>query len=397
MRLIKRMQEEKIKLLLVADTYHPRVDGTLMFMDEFLNRAKSDFDISLFVPGFKEQKDSKSRFFFKVSKIFKLSGYQSFALSWKNLTKLIKAIKTNELIFVQGPAIASYLTMFFAKRQKKYLATYIHVITWELFEKFINKLPKFIYTPTMKLFRWLTVRLYNQCDVVFVPYHDLKEKLESLGVKTKIEVAKLGVDIERFKETKDLHKSKKKVKIDEKKTVIGYVGRISQEKNVLTLVKAFKQLPNQQDLHLLIVGDGQKGLVNEIKKTRNCTVTKFVNNVEDYLKAMDIFVMPSLTETTSLATLEAMATGLPIIATKVGFIKRYIIKNYNGVFFPRESPTHLTLKLEMLLSEKHLQEKLGKNARKTVAYSFSWERSINKIRKLLVQNFLEKDEKISSK
>ena len=95
--------------------------------------------------------------------------------------------------------------------------------------------------------------------------------------------------------------------------------------------------------------------------------------------------MPSLTETTSLATLEAMASGLPILSTKVGFIQRYIIRNYNGLFFAKDNPPMLALKLEQLRKNQALREELGTNARKTSAYSFSWERSINRIIRILSQ------------
>ena len=56
--------------------------------------------------------------------------------------------------------------------------------------------------------------------------------------------------------------------------------------------------------------------------------------------------MPSLTETTSLATLEAMSCGLPVIASKVGFIKDYIAKGHNGIFFPKIVPIILHYNLK---------------------------------------------------
>ena len=99
--------------------------------------------------------------------------------------------------------------------------------------------------------------------------------------------------------------------------------------------------------------------------------------------------MPSSTETTSLATLEAMATGLPVIASKVGFIKNYLTKEENGLFFPRKSSSLLAMQMGRLLQDRDLGERLGENARKTVAYSFSWERSINKIKKQLLQVYTE--------
>ena len=150
-------------------------------------------------------------------------------------------------------------------------------------------------------------------------------------------------------------------------------------------MKAFKKLPNQSNLQLLMVGDGNPELVKKLKEMRNCKVTGFVNNVQEYLKAMDVFVMPSLTETTSLATLEAMSCGLPVIATKVGFIKSYLVKDHNGLFFPRNSSTMLAIKIEKLMKNPELMKTLGHNARKMVAYSFSWERSVNKMKRILLE------------
>ena len=159
------------------------------------------------------------------------------------------------------------------------------------------------------------------------------------------------------------------------------------------MLEAFKKLKNQEDLHLLMVGDGPKDQTKYFKELSNCTITGFVDNVQDYLKAMDVFVMPSLTETTSLATLEAMSCGLPVIVTKIGFMKRYIIKNHNGLFFPKDSSSVLAVKIEKILQDHEFKTKISQNARKTVAYSFSWDRSINKIKKIILgQEFNYKKE-----
>ena len=165
--------------------------------------------------------------------------------------------------------------------------------------------------------------------------------------------------------------------------MIGYVGRVSREKSVLTLLEGFRKLQGQEDLLLLIVGDGDKEIMDELRRQENCVCTGFVLDVEKYLQAMDIFVMPSLTETTSLATLEAMATGLAVLSTKVGFIAEYLVKGVNGEFFPRENSSMLAVKLEKFLREPLYAKQLGYNARRKVAYSFSWERSINRISRVL--------------
>jgi glycosyltransferase involved in cell wall biosynthesis len=371
---------QKIKVLLVADTYYPKVDGTLIFMKEFIKRANQDFEISLLVPNL-GKKVGKNVTYLDVYKRISVSGYPSIKFSFKNIKKIKQAVKETDVVFVQGPALASYLSMYYGNKYNKKTFFYTHTIAWEVFEKFFPPLLNKLF---FNLIKRSSFMLYNRCNKILVPYNELKKHLRQEGVKSDISIARLGVDIEKFVPISDEDKEKLKIKNKLKdKKVIGYVGRVSKEKNVDVLLDAFKKLENQEDLFLLIVGDGTKEQIEKFKQIKNCKITGFVDDVDKYLKLMDVFVMPSLTETTSLATLEAMATGLPVIVTKVGFMRKYIVKNHNGVFFPRNSPTMLAAKIEKMLNDNKFSKKLSKNARKTVAYSFSWERSINKIKRLL--------------
>ncbi len=373
----------KPKLLIVADTYYPKVDGTLKFIEEFLKRSQDSFDTSLLVPYYGIKK-GKNVTYLDVSRIWKISGYSNLKLTFKNFRKLKKAIQEADLVFIQGPALISYLSIYYAGRYGKKTIFYTHTLSWELFEKFFPAIFKKLF---YRLIKKMSIALYNRCNEILVPYHELKENLQKEGITTEINTARLGVDIEVFTPPPDKRLSKNKLHIDAEKKVIGYVGRISKEKNTHLLLEAFRKLEEQENILLLMVGDGTKKQVKEFKKIKNCKVTGFVPDVHEYLKAMDIFVMPSLTETTSLATLEAMACGLPVIATKVGYIKNYLVRNHNGLFFPRNSGSVLSLKMSQLLKDKKLREELGQNARKTVTYGFSWERSINKIKRLLLKQY----------
>lgn len=376
---------DKPKLLLAADTYYPKVDGTLKFMEEFIKRSENLFEISLLVP-FLGQRQGENIIYLEPSKRVNLSGYPLMKLSFKNLRKIKHSIKEADLVFVQGPAIISYLSIYYGSKYKKHTVFYTHTIAWELFEKFA---PPFLNKLAYSLVKRFSILFYNCCNEILVPYEELKLNLRRSGVRTKITVAKLGVDIDRF--TVDDNKSywKNKLGLSPNRKVIGYVGRISKEKNINVLINTFKRLKDR-NLQLLLVGDGPEEQKRNFKSIDNCKITGFVDNVQDYLKSMDIFVMPSLTETTSLVTLEAMATGLPVIASKIGFIKNYVKRDYNGLFFPKNSSKVLASKIIRILEDEELRNKLGKNARKTVAYIFSWERSINRIKKILITGYHSK-------
>ncbi|MBI2572507.1 glycosyltransferase [Candidatus Woesearchaeota archaeon] len=372
----------KPKLLLVADTYYPKVDGTLRFMEEFLRRAHSDFSLSLLVPNL--GKTPPSHFpitFIEPSPLLKISGYPSMKLSRSNFLSLRKSIQNADCVFVQGPGLVSYAAVLFAAKYKKPCVFYLHVIAWEAFPPFF---PSFFRPLVRWFFRHFSVFCFNRCSRVLIPYNDLRFQAEKAGVRIPMSIAKLGIDIDRFRPYENKAAAKVKVGLDPSKFVIGYVGRISQEKNIHILLDAFKRLSDQHAVTLVLVGDGSKEHKEKLDLPLNCKVTGFVSNVESYLQAMDLFVMPSLTETTSLATLEAMSCGLPVIASKVGFMAHYIEKDHNGVFFSAANSAILAAKIEKLRRDPQKRKLLGENARRTIAYSYSWERSINRIKRLVL-------------
>ena len=373
----------KPQLLLVADTSFPKVDGILRFMEEFISQASDTFSISLLVPRLGEQRGYLPTTFLTPWKGISLSGYPTIALSWKNLRKIKEAVAKADIIFIQGPALLSYLAMYYGKKMKKKTVAYLHVISWELFSKF---LPKALHRITYAVIKKISLFFYNHCTRILVPYAGLAHQLQEEGIRIPIQVAQLGVDIHRFVPSPHPKVSKENIGIPADAFVIGYVGRISREKNTEILIKAFHRMTHKEKVVLLMVGDGLPAQTKSCQELNNCRITGFVTEVEKYLQAMDVFVMPSLTETTSLSTLEAMAAGLPVVATKVGFLQEYLKKEENGLFFPKNNAAHLALKLDLLRRKKEFRLRLGINARKTVVSSFSWEQSIGRMKQCLLSD-----------
>ena len=144
------------------------------------------------------------------------------------------------------------------------------------------------------------------------------------------------------------------------------------------MFEAFDMLEDKNK-YLLIVGPGLKSILEKAKDLKRTKTTGPVNNVAPYLQAMDIYVLPSLTETTSLSTLEAMSCGTAVIATEVGAVKDYLINGHNGLFFEKKNAQMLKQKIEKLLENEELRQKLGKNARNTIIKSFSWDKTVREI------------------
>jgi len=384
---IKEAPSEKKKLLITTDTYYPKIDGVLVFLEKVVPPLTEEFDVTLAVPMFDKNKIKtlgKAKVIgFPLSKKLQIGGYRSVKVSRKNRKKLKQLVKETDLVWSQDLAFLGAFSIYYGKRYKKPVFNYVHQITWEQFVD-ILAIPSLIKKVLSIGVRTLVDYLYRKCTVLMVPYKDLAIELEDKGVETEKVIIPLGVDTEQFKPPEDKYVAKQEIGFDPKTRVIGYVGRISKEKSLETLKKAYLRLRDEyKDIGLLIVGGGPEEEVKKLRNIPNVKITGFVKNVVPYLQAMDIFVMPSLTETTSLATLEAMACKLAVATTKVGYIKEYIIHKFNGLFFGKKNDYILRRRIELLLNDQGTRHLLGVHARKTVIQRFTWENTLTKIKKTL--------------
>src|SRR3989338_3151546 len=101
------------KLLLAADTYYPKVDGTLKFMEEFLKRTKNDFEISLLVPFLGERRGEKVTYL-EPSGIFSVSGFPRLKLSFSYFHKIRTAIWQGGSVFLLGAGPRRSFIIFFS-------------------------------------------------------------------------------------------------------------------------------------------------------------------------------------------------------------------------------------------------------------------------------------------
>jgi len=381
------MQTSKKKLLITTDTYLPKRDGLVVFLEKVVPALTEKYDVTIAAPIFNKKKikpigDSKV-IGFPVSNRLQIADYKGVKITKKNRKRLKKLVKKSDIVFSQDLAFLGGFSIFYGKRYKKPVLNYVHQITWEHFVDVLS-VPRFLKYFISVIMRRVVNYLYNRCSALVVPYKELAEELEEKGVDSKKLIVKLGVDTEKFKPPEDRFAAKKDIGIDPKSKVIGYCGRISKEKDLKTLKKAYIRLKKDYpEVRLLIVGGGPEEEMKKLRKIPDIKLTGSVKDVVPYLQAMDVFVMPSLTETTSLATIEAMATGLAVVSTKVGYVKEYIIHKFNGMFFGKENDYILKKRIELLLNDTHTRYLLGRHARKTIKQKFSWERTIKDLKKSL--------------
>jgi len=371
-----------MKILIAVDTFHPKKDGVVKFLDEIVPRLGKNHQVTVLAPAFKGKVGEIERENIKIvklplSKRIHITGYNSVAFSRGVLNKIKECVAEADIVVAQDVLFIGAASIVYAKRMKKPLCAFVHQISWEQFPIVVSsqKLRRLLSFIAKLLTKWL----YKKCDFLLVPSEYTKKSLNENGVHKEMKMIMLGIDTGKFKPAEDRAKAKKALHISPDTLVIGYCGRVSKEKNVETLYEAFTKLKDKYRAKLLIVGNGEDEF---LKDDSDVIVTGFVDNVLKYLQAMDIFVMPSITETTSLATMEAMAVGLPVLATPVGKIVDFVKKGYNGYFFPKNSVDALEHELKELLNSPELREKLGINARITMQ-AHSWEKTAQDFERII--------------
>jgi glycosyltransferase involved in cell wall biosynthesis len=176
-----------------------------------------------------------------------------------------------------------------------------------------------------------------------------------------------------------------------KPAVVGTVAHLSPEKGLKYLIEAASLIPEvQKRLRFVIVGDGEclKELEQMAESKGLSDIFEFAGFHSDtfqYMKSFDIFVLPSLSEGLSSAILEAMASSLPIVATKVGGIPELVTDGENGLLVAPADPEALAVAIQRLAENPEESIRMGLRGRERMENQFTLERKITDTEKLCSQ------------
>jgi sugar transferase (PEP-CTERM/EpsH1 system associated) len=171
-------------------------------------------------------------------------------------------------------------------------------------------------------------------------------------------------------------------------TIIGTAGRMHGVKDQLNLVKGFilalEQRPDlRQRARLVLIGDGPlKEEANDLLKSSGNESLAWLcgerSDVDSLMRGLDIFVLPSKAEGISNTILEAMATGLPVIATAVGGNPELVGDNINGRLIPKEDSKAMALAITEYLDNPSLIRSHGLASRKRIIDEFSLDSMVSR-------------------
>jgi glycosyltransferase involved in cell wall biosynthesis len=227
--------------------------------------------------------------------------------------------------------------------------------------------------------RWHTRRLHNRAAVNLCTSEATLRYLTEEGIE-RLHLWPQGVDSGNFhpdKFSKDW-----RVRLTNghpTDRLLLYVGRLGHEKNVGRLRTVLEEVPG---VHLALVGDGpaRRDLEQEFAHTRTVfTGTLQGEELASAFASADAFVFPSTTETLGIAMIEALASGLPVLAARAGATAEVVSDGETGILFDPGSDASLVAATKKLVSDDGLRARMGKSAR-VAAERRDWKTSTRALR-----------------
>lgn len=214
------------------------------------------------------------------------------------------------------------------------------------------------------------------------------KKLLNSGIPSKkVEVLYNAIDTDHWNRINGFPSLRTEYNLSDDVLVVGTVGRISSEKDLLTFFKvAEKILAINSSAEFFVVGDGKGGIVSELKDQVDAMGLRkkihFTGHRTDLINiylSFDLFLMTSLTEGLPNTVLEAMALQVPVVATGVGGVPEIIVNGETGLLCPPRDVERLSINCMVLLNSISTRLEFGMNARERICKLFDFSKRMDRI------------------
>ncbi len=236
-------------------------------------------------------------------------------------------------------------------------------------------------------FIWpLFTRIFTRADVITAISRYLAEWAQKMCARAPIYIIPNGVNAEAFAEKRE----KKDFGFGKEAKIIITTSRLVEKNGVSDLIRSLAYLPEEVKLVIVGTGELEKKLRQETKELGlegQVTFAGFVphSEVPAYLQSANIFVRPSLSEGLGNSFLEAMAAGLPVVATPVGGIPDFLENGKTGLFCEVRNPQSIAMQVRLLLGNDEFRKILVANASAMVRSRYNWDGIAKAMREVFIQ------------
>lgn len=362
-----------MKILIASDLHYPTINGVATFSRNLARGlAARGHEVLVIAPSqtnkkFKEIDDN--HVVIRTASVPFLP-YQNFRISptpGREVKKIIQEFEP-DVIHIQMMMWIGQSAMKYGNKYGIPIVTTNHAMPENLMDNIMLLAP--IARPINYMLTQYGARFHSKADYVTLPTQSAIDMFKATDkVKVPMEAVSNGIDLTRFSPGRPDATLYSQFGLPKDVPIITFVGRLDAEKHVYVLVNAFKRLLETHSAHLLIIGDGQEAInlkeqAHELGIFDHITFTGRVSeeDKESLLKVATVFAMPSPMELQSIATLEAMASGQPIVAVNAGALSELCQEGRNGYLFPLDDDESLAEALSKIITDPALRSQMSKES-----------------------------------
>lgn len=403
-----------MRIGIFTNNYFPLTSGVAVSIENFRRELlRLGHQVFVFAPGHDGQYvDPEHVFLFPSLKLSKNYFHYRVALPFTPAIDRVVKKANLDVIHSQHPFWIGHTAMWYARRLKKPLVFTYHTM-YEEYSRYVPVVPQSFMKWYLKK---VSLEYAVKSDLIIAPSESVQEILQKRITKyfrqeeglpyssicVPIRVVPSGIDVEKFK-TSDGGELRNKYGFRQDDIVLVCVCRLAREKNLEFLIRSVAPLlRSQKNTYLVFVGHGKyretlEILARELKLESKVRFTGLVpnNEIAAHYRMGDIFVYASKSETQGLVLAEALASRLPVVAISAPGIKDVIMNGDNG-FLVQEDEDEFRNKIELVMRDRKLREKLGEAAVKT-ADDYSREHCTKKLVDAYAEATRHANERISRK
>jgi len=362
-----------MKILISSDLHYPTINGVATFGRNLaLGLAARGHEVMVIAPSqtSKRYKEVDVNHVVVRTASVPFVPYQNFRVSPTPGKEVKKAILEfdPDVIHIQMLMWIGQATMKYGNKFGIPIVSTNHAMPENLMDNVVLLAP--FARPINYMLRQYGARFHSKSDYLTLPTASAIKMFKATDKMTvPMEAVSNGIDLVRFQPGKPGKEIYEKFDLPMDEPIITYVGRLDAEKHLPVLVKAFAEVLKSKPAHLMIIGAGQdavslKELGYELGIFEHMTFTGRVTEEDKQLlhQVGTVFAMPSPMELQSIATLEAMASGQPVVAVDAGALGELCHNDENGFLVEKDNVAQMADGIVKLISDPVLHKRMSKES-----------------------------------
>jgi 1,2-diacylglycerol 3-alpha-glucosyltransferase len=362
-----------MKILLATDTYYPDVNGAAYFTYRLATLlAKRGHNVSVMYPSrsFKNTISNDKEVIVYGIRSIHLPVYQNFRISPLFISRTVRRVVgeiSPDIVHIQNHFLIGKEAVSAAKKLGIPVIGTNHFMPENLVHYL--HLPGIAERWAQKLAWRQFVRVFEQLDFVTTPTKTAAALLVKAGLNKDVVPISCGIDLERFKPSNDGAYLERRFAIPTDRPVLLYVGRLDKEKRIDMILRALPDILRVTIVHLVLAGIGKEKqklerLREKLGIRQAVTFAGFVpdEDLQNIYKVADLFVTAGTAELQSIVTMEAMASGLPVVAVNAMALPELVHDGENGYLFSDGDSQMFAEKVVAILTNQTMRAQMSERS-----------------------------------